>query len=112
MGPEVLEHECGFSFAALPGGAVRAVGCPEWGALWRVVHFALLQGGSGRLWLCACRRLRLLRAGCGPYALTAGGAACYHRKKGRPVRVQKGAAGCERKRKYACSGTFLPLCGV
>lgn len=26
MGPGVLEHECGFSFAALPGGAVRADG--------------------------------------------------------------------------------------
>lgn len=26
MGPGVLEHECGFSFAALPGGAVRTDG--------------------------------------------------------------------------------------
>lgn len=102
------------AFLLLPFLAVRfgLLAALNGGALWRVVHFALLQGGSGRLWLCACRRLRLLRAGCGPYALTAGGAACYHRKKGRPVRVQKGAAGCERKRKYACSGTFLPLCGV
>ncbi len=86
-------------FLAVRFGLMAALGRD---ALQRAAHFAPMQGTA------AAGKCGLVYG----LALTAGPAACYHRKKGRLVRPHLGGPGQERKRNHACSGTFLPLCGV